>query len=194
MSIDKGDEVNKKIIQSLITLVLLGTVVFVFYDFYDKQKNNVNLGETHNENGIQYGADIGNAVYNYELTDLITGETVNISDYKGKKLLLVFWASWCPYCKALMPELQQLTESQDEIVVLGINAKDLEANNKDPLKFIEDSKVTFTNVISSDEMLNTFQIQSVPTLVFVNSSGIIEAGVLGGLTKDVIESKFKEID
>lgn len=193
---------NKKIIQIIITLILIGAVVFVVYDFYDKSSKQKEFQELiadeqlHDKDGneVEYGADVGDMIYDYELTDIQSGETMKISDFQGKKVLMMFWASWCPHCKNQAPMLQELSEKRDDIVVIGVNLEDTEVNKEDPVAFVEELGLTYVNVYGPDEMHQTFQITSTPTSIFINSQGIIEEGVVGGLPIDAIESRFESID
>ena len=62
------------------------------------------------------------AALNFKLKDL-NGVEVSLSDFKGKKVFLNFWASWCPPCKAEMPDLEKLyQETKDsDLVILAVN-------------------------------------------------------------------------
>lgn len=192
----------KKYIQVLIALILIGAAIFVFYDYYKETnrqaefEESISQGEIYDSDGneIQYGANKGDKVYDYELTDMVTGETSKISDYHGKRAYMFFWASWCPHCKNQAPILQELHEEHDDIMVIGVNLHDTESNKDTPLEFIEELGLTYLNVNVQDEMLDTFYIQSTPTSLFINSEGIIEEGVVGGLPKEVIESRFDRVD
>lgn len=193
---------NKKSIQVIITLTLIGAVVFVFYDFYDKSSKQKEFDEAISQeemydddgNKVEYGAHAGDKVYDYELTDMKTGETMKISDFHGKKVYMFFWASWCPHCQNTASELQELHEDRDDIVIIGVNLHRFEQSEEEPFKFVEDLDLTYINVLAQDEMFDTFHIQSTPTSLFINSQGVIEEGVVGGLTREVIESRFEDVN
>ena len=192
----------KKYMQMLIVIVLIGATVFVFYDYYKEANKQAEFEESISQeeiydssgNEIQYGANKGDKVYDYKLTDMVTGETSKISDYHGKRVYMFFWASWCPHCKNQAIILQELHEEHDDIMVIGVNLHDTESNKDTPLELIEELGLTYLNVNVQDEMLDTFYIQSTPTSLFINSEGIIEEGVVGGLPKEVIESRFDRVD
>lgn len=84
-----------------------------------------------NPESLPIGLKPENRAPSFSLTDL-NGDTVNINDFKGKKVLLNFWATWCPPCKKEMPDMENLYvehENQD-FVVLGVNMTHSEKEKK----------------------------------------------------------------
>jgi thiol-disulfide isomerase/thioredoxin len=59
------------------------------------------------------------------------GGTISLSDYRGKWVVLNYWATWCAPCRKEMPELSALHEARDDIVVLGLAFEDTDAGNFD---------------------------------------------------------------
>ncbi|OOZ38469.1 hypothetical protein BOW52_08485 [Solemya elarraichensis gill symbiont] len=62
----------------------------------------------------------------FEMAD-IDGKQHSLSSYRGKWVLLNYWASWCGPCRQEMPDLDELHESNEDVVVLGINLEDASA-------------------------------------------------------------------
>lgn len=186
----------------LITLSLILAVVYVFYDYNKRTaeknefKNSLSGEQVYDEdmNPISYGMNVGEMIYNFDFVDLETNETHNISEFFGQKIYLFFWASWCPHCKNAAIELQKLQEENHDIKIIGINLANTEFDDEGPLQFIEDIGITYMNGQVEDEMYELFQIESTPTSLFINSKGIIELGVVGGLTKDMILNEFDKFD
>lgn len=143
---------------------------------------------------ISYGANPGDTAYDYDLTDIDTGELVKLSDYRGQKVFLNFWASWCPPCRVEAPHLQSFSENQDEVVVLGVNVKVSESNEENIQGFIDEFGLTFQNVYGPEEMFGPFYVESLPTSFFIDSSGVIRERVTGPVTEDVLHGIFEMID
>lgn len=144
-------------------------------------------------NETEFGLNAGNTAYDFQLEDM-DGNTVQLSDYRGKKVFLNFWASWCPPCRVEMPHLQEFNEEQDDVVVLGINVTSSESDPENVPAFIEDYGLTFTNVYASTDVTDLYRVESLPTSYFIGSDGIVYERVVGPVTKDILEAKFSLID
>lgn len=191
----------------IILIGVIGVILFIIYDYNkssQNEKNSVIDEQVVNNDGeevideegkeVQYGAGVGNMVYDYELVDIQTGDIVKISDFRGKKVLMNFWASWCPPCKAEAPHLQAFHEEQDDVVILGINVQSSERREGAEFDFVEEYGLTFDNVYAPDELYHVFPINSFPTSILVNTDGIIEEGVIGPLDLEMLRSRFDEIE
>ncbi len=53
--------------------------------------------------------------------DTLSGKSISLSDYKGKKVLLNFWATWCKPCRMEMPDMQELQKEYPDIAVAAVN-------------------------------------------------------------------------
>lgn len=191
---DKDNSHWKEIFKWLIKISLLLLLIVAFSNLIKKdgaleikKDNEVSVESSK----FKYGVNKGDLISNYEFEDISTGEKTSMEDYKGKKVLLFFWATWCPYCNDTMPELEEL---DDDIVVIGANSHVDEISKNDVKKFLKKKKLDYKNVFVSEKMIEDFYLQSFPTSIFINSEGVIEEGVMGGLTKEMIEERFKSID
>jgi thiol-disulfide isomerase/thioredoxin len=156
--------------------------------------------ETESENAeetpspMTYGADPGYTIYDFELQKIGSDETVKISDFRGQKVFLNFWASWCPPCVVEAPHLQSFAESQDDVVVLGVNVTVSESDLNNVQGFIDEHGLTFPNVYGAEEMFDLFYVESLPTSLFIDSKGVIQERVVGPVTEDVLNAHFSMID
>lgn len=187
---EEKEKTKKDILFSLCSFIFLILLLTLF--LHSIQKNE-KTEPTRTIGSVTYGASIGNTIPNDEMTNIINNEKTRMSDFRGKKVLMFFWASWCPYCKATMDELQEIEKENKDIVIVGVNAKDYETNNKDAKNLIKNKKLNFDNFYLTDEMTSAFFLESFPTTIFINSEGIVEEGVVGGLTKEMIEERFEKI-
>lgn len=134
------------------------------------------------------GLDVGNVAPDFELK-LLSGQVVKLSDYKGKKVMLNFWATWCPPCKAEMPEMQEFHEaSKDEVEVLAIN---MDTQN-DVAGFIKKMGITFPILLDEKNEVNkNYQIISIPTTFFIDKNGVITHKFIGAMTLDDMKKYTK---
>lgn len=100
-----------------------------------------------------------------------TGQNVRLADYKGKVIMINFWASWCGPCRQEMPLLEKMHKDYKDagFVLLGVNV-DAEAADRD--KFLTETPVTFPIL---DDSQNTateiFGVEAMPSTYFVDKNG-----------------------
>lgn len=94
------------------------------------------------------------------------GETVRLSEEVGEQpAILLFWATWCPYCKALMPHLQSMRlEYGDQVKILAINFRE----EGDPVGFIQSAGYDFTVLPNGDEVAAVYGIWGTPGVLIVD--------------------------
>lgn len=180
---EKSIDLKKSLLYLAFKIVLFVTIclLFIFLSSPEKEKE------------TSFGVNKGDYLPEFTLKEIGSEETFNLSDFKGKKMIVMFWASWCPYCSETSSELEELIEDRDDIIVVGINSQDVEDNESDVLNFLKEKNPSYKNGQLSDLDLAKFQIESFPTILFVDSEGVIQEGVIGGLTKEMIEERFKTI-
>ena len=94
------------------------------------------------------------------------GETVQLSEeIQEQPVVLLFWATWCPYCKALMPHLHSLRlEHGDKIKILAVNFRE----DGDPVEFIETAGYDFTVLPDGDDVAAAYNVYGTPGLIIVD--------------------------
>ncbi len=92
---------------------------------------------------------------------------------QGKPAVVVFWATWCPYCKAFMPYLKniQADYAQYGVSVVAINAK--EDGRGDPQAYVKGLGFTPVAIAEGDEIAKAYGIQYIPGLLIVDGSGMV---------------------
>lgn len=130
--------------------------------------------------------------YNFKLKDL-DGNEVNLSDFKGKQVLLNFWATWCQWCDKEMPDLQKFHENYgDEIVVIGVNSME----DSDTVKeYVENGGYTFLVVMDTDGSVSgtEYYVTGLPTTVYVDRDGTLIGGVSGAISYDDMVEIYEDI-
>lgn len=95
------------------------------------------------------------------------GDDVRLSDeVRQRPVVLFFWATWCPYCKALMPHLQSMRlEYGEKIAILAINFQD----KNDPAAFIREAGYDFTVLPDGDDVATLYEIYGTPGVIVVDT-------------------------
>ncbi|RII31848.1 TlpA family protein disulfide reductase [Clostridium chromiireducens] len=129
----------------------------------------------------------------FTLKDL-DGNEVSLSSLKGKKVFLNFWATWCPPCKAEMPEIEKLyQETKDsDLVILAV---DIGENLNTVKPFIDENKYNFKVLLDSDQSVATqYGISSIPTSYFIDTDGNIISKHVGGMNIEQMKAYIKTLD
>ncbi|MEQ2525573.1 TlpA disulfide reductase family protein [Bacillaceae bacterium CLA-AA-H227] len=148
--------------------------------------NNEKYEKIEKPNDLPVGLEVEERAPSFELTTL-DGEKISSDDLKGKKVLLNFWATWCPPCKEEMPDMQKLYEEykDEDVAVVGVNVTSTEKNREDVEKFVKEYELTFPILMDEiGEVTHQFEILSFPTTYFIDSDGVIRSKVIGALSKE----------
>lgn len=112
----------------------------------------------------------------------IDGKNLSLSDLRGTPVILNFWASWCPPCRAEMPAFQQVFEdySGNDLIIVAINSTFQDSLN-DVFGFVNVNSLTFPILLdTTGEVSNSYNLHSLPTTFFINSQGLIQKIIIGG--------------
>lgn len=175
----------KKVVAAVILVTLLTVAIVQAMDKTTETPETTSQTTASNE-----GLAIGAKAPDFELKTL-AGETVKLSNLKGKKVMLNFWATWCPPCKAEMPAMEQLSkQTEKDVVILAVNIDP----QLDVQGFIDENKITFPIPLDTDDKVNeTYQVLSIPTTYFIDSKGIIQNKYTGSMTLDVMKDFTKKL-
>jgi thiol-disulfide isomerase/thioredoxin len=99
----------------------------------------------------------------------VTGESVKLSQYQGQPVILVFWATWCPYCKKLLPGIAELNDKYEKkgLKVIAVNIKE----DWKPTIYWKNHSYKFDAVLEGDEIAEMYGVIGTPGLVFIAPSG-----------------------
>jgi thiol-disulfide isomerase/thioredoxin len=133
-------------------------------------------------------AIMGRSIGNFSLEDL-EGETINLSDYEGKYVLLNAWATWCPPCRAEMPDLNIFfKEHQDKgFEILAINAGETRELAAD---FADSIGLGFKVLLDSDgDVLGGLGITGFPTSILIDPEGKVAMIHIGMISPEDLDNK-----
>ncbi|WP_419811670.1 peroxiredoxin family protein [Bacterioplanoides sp.] len=103
------------------------------------------------------------------------GEAVSLSDYRGKVVVLHFWATWCPYCKRLQPGLDALVDQYGDqgLEVLGVSFN--EDEDAQPQEVLKRRGSDFMTLVKGGRVAAMYQVRGTPTTFFIDRQGRLRA-------------------
>jgi thiol-disulfide isomerase/thioredoxin len=131
--------------------------------------------------------------YNFTLEDL-QGNKVTLSELKGKKVFLNFWATWCPPCKAEMPDIEKLyQETKDsDLIILAVNVGE---DKKTVQDFIKENKYNFPILLDvKGEVSQLYQVSGIPTSYFINAEGYLDGSATGSIPLESMKENINNLD
>jgi len=202
---------NKSLIFTIIAVIVIGALIFVLNNYTksvqpapsqvaenNSPSNNEDQNTSSNVNSNtteqsepKIGNQVGDIAPDFTLKDL-DGNTVTLSSLRGKKVILNFWATTCPYCIIEMPALNQFIKShKDDTVLLAIDLGESPSKVK---QYLEGKGYEFTVLLDTDlSTIYDYQVQFIPMSYFIDKNGIIRAISNGAMTYDEIEEYYKSI-
>jgi peroxiredoxin len=133
----------------------------------------------------------------FKLTD-INGKTISLSDYKGKVLFLNFWATWCPPCRAEIPDFVEAygQEKAKGLEILGVS---LDTKGKDVVAaFVEKYKINYPIVLetrkTTEQLVGDYEPgQYIPTTIVIDKQGRIRDKKVGQMEKQELLKYFNQL-
>ncbi len=121
-----------------------------------------------------------------------TGGVLGLAEFRGRPVVLNFWATWCPPCRTEMPEFERFQREQGaRVVVLGIDMQE------DPAvvgAFLRQYGISYRIGLDGDGRVSTlYAVTGLPTTVFVDSAGVVRDRVVGPLTYDGLVQRARRL-
>ena len=128
------------------------------------------------------------------------GNTHSLSDYKGKTIFLNFWATWCPPCRAEMPDIQKIyetydTEGDDALIVLGVAGPGYgnEKSEEGIKEFLDENGYTYPVLMdTTGELFSAYGIYSYPTTFMIDRDGNVFGYASGQLNEDMMKNIIEQ--
>ncbi|MFY3791523.1 redoxin domain-containing protein [Ureibacillus sp. MALMAid1270] len=198
--------------KSILGMIIVLALVAIMLSGYIK--NQLDTSKTVNEQSqikgyevnlekVETGIKKGQLAPDFTLQTL-TGESLTLSDLKGKKVLLNFWASWCPPCKKEMPDLQDYYENyakEENVEIVAVNLtyteKSLTTNEavEAVRLFVDSYDLTFPiPLMEEDSISKTYQILTIPSTFMIDTEGKIQRQIIGPLNVESIHEYVSQLD
>ena len=122
---------------------------------------------------------------------LLDGSTFRLSDYRGQAVWINFWATWCPPCRAEMPDVEEVYQSYQgqglKVVALSIGEA-----RRDVQAYVDRTGLTFNIGLDSDTAVSAqYRIVGIPTHFFVDRDGVLREIRIGALNKKGMEDRVR---
>lgn len=177
------------------SLIFLIVALFTFSSIGCEKQEKENIETLDETAQVSMMSDVKKAAdFNLKTLD---GKNVKLSDYKGKIVIIDFWATWCPPCRKGVPDLISLqNEYKDNLVVIGISL-DQQNTIKDLAPFIKQYGINYPVVLGTEKVVQDYgNIQAIPTSFVVDQKGFIVDTHVGLVSKstytDLINKLIKK--
>jgi len=160
----------KNIIKEIVTTLLIFFVLSMMVNYIRKPEINENI-------------------YSYELSD-IQNNRIDFNDYKGKPLVVHFWATWCPICKLEAGNIEWVSDTYNVITIAVKSGSDEELN-----EFMREHELSY-NVIPDQhgELAKKFNIEAYPTTLIYNGKGELKFTEVGYSTTLGLKARLELIN
>lgn len=189
----------------ILIVLVVGLVGYAIYDYINHQdttdeivssEETVTSQDENNEGDVEesdeVGVEKGKMAPDFEL-ETLDGEKKKLSDLRGERVMVNFWATWCPPCRAEIPDLQKFHENED-ITILAVNLTETEQDMDKVEEFVDDFGMTFPILLDTEtEVADTYKIQPIPSSFMVDSTGRIQFVALGAMHYDMMVAEFNKM-
>ncbi|MCM3771075.1 MULTISPECIES: TlpA disulfide reductase family protein [Priestia] len=152
---------------------------------------NIKKGDSARQaSGQAYGLGPKDTAPPFTLSDT-NGKSVQLSDFKGKKVILNFWATWCPPCQKEMPDMQAFYEKYgNDVQLLAVNLTSSEGSKQAVSKFLKEKQFTFRVLLDDQDSVGSkkYRVSTIPTSYFIDEQGRIVQRVNGPMTLKQMET------
>ena len=187
-------EKTYKFLKLLIWILAFAVIIVGASVFYNRLKREVNIG------GIATAPQVvedptgeteaqGSEAPDFTVYDL-EGNPHKLSDFRGKPVLLNFWASWCGPCQMEMPDFQKFYESHgDKVHFVIVNLTDGQQETVESASaFLEEKGYTFPVYYDTDiDAAGKYGVSAVPVSYFIDEEGYFVAWAQGALSADMLQ-------
>lgn len=184
-----------------IIVVLLCLAGYAAYEQFGNKEQAVKVKQEKSEAAMKEiiarnGIEIGKSAPDFELTKL-DGTNVKLSDLKGKKVILNFWATWCGPCQQEMPDMEAFyKEHKENVEILAVNYTPSEKGGEEEKvsNFIKEKGITFPVLLDKNiDVTTAYKVITIPTSYFIDTKGVIQDKFIGPMTQKEMEKRVAKL-
>ncbi|AQQ64250.1 MULTISPECIES: redoxin domain-containing protein [Bacillus] len=184
-----------------IIVVLLCLAGYAAYEQFGNKEQAVKVKQEKSEAAMKEiiarnGIEIGKSAPDFELTKL-DGTNVKLSDLKGKKVILNFWATWCGPCQQEMPDMEAFyKEHKENVEILAINYTPSEKGGgaEKVSNFAKEKGITFPILLDKNiDVTTAYKVITIPTSYFIDTKGVIQDKFIGPMTQKEMEKRVAKL-
>ena len=132
------------------------------------------------------------------------GKKHNIEEYKGKVVVINFWATWCRYCVGEMPEFEKVYKefgsNKKDVIILGVagpktkqNLNNVDVEKDKIISFLNKNKITYPTLMDeTGKSFDDYKVRALPMTYVINKDGYLEGFVNGAITDEQLRKAIKE--
>jgi cytochrome c biogenesis protein CcmG/thiol:disulfide interchange protein DsbE len=124
----------------------------------------------------------------------LDGKTVSLADMKGKVIFVNFWATWCPPCRAEIPDFVEFYDENKTkgLEIIGLSLDEIEADSL--LSFVKSNNMTYPVAFATKRIIKDFDPGPyIPTTIIIDHQGRIRDKQVGGLDKETLDNWFQKL-
>ena len=138
------------------------------------------------------GINVGSVAVDFAL-EALDGTEVSLSQYRGDVVLINFWATWCPPCRAEIPDIEDAYRARKDegLVVLGVS---VEQSHTSVAPFVELAGMTYPVLLDElSQVYNTYRAPGLPMSILVDENGVIQARHIGQLSRAQLDEYLNQV-
>ncbi|PEC77043.1 thiol:disulfide interchange protein [Bacillus cereus] len=184
-----------------IIVVLLCLAGYAAYEQFGHKEQAVKVKQEKSEAAMKEiiarnGIEIGKSAPDFTLTKL-DGTNVKLSDLKGKKVILNFWATWCGPCQQEMPDMEAFyKEHKENVEILAVNYTPSEKGGGEEKvsNFAKEKGITFPILLDKNiDVTTAYKVITIPTSYFIDTKGVIQDKFIGPMTQKEMKKRVAKL-